>query len=677
MESSGRSVRVVVGRMGDAIKEPLLFSLPPYLNDIKLGTFVIVEVGGRLRVGCVVGKEEEKAKEPVLATLPIPPLPPFLLSLAHWLSLEYLSSLQDALQSIVPEVLNCIPSIYLYPQVDYKQVRGKVRREIVREAGEGVPYTTLRVFPSPQTRKKIIALIDSQILVPRVEIKFREKESEASFPLPPIPKISPISFKTPFHNAMIVWGGNREKRLGLYISAILEVMKKGGSAILVMPDSLSAEWAGRALSEFVDNIHIYHRRIPLSERYQLWYQLSCSSRPTLLVGNRSAIFSPLPTVKLIIVEGDGESSLVRKDPPSYDVAEVALQRMVQEGLSVIFGSDLPSLSRFVLANRKGIPIKRLRFQLGEIEIVDTRGTKRVIPPKTREEIRRALKGKGKVILVVNRRGLFYPLCRDCGNEFLCPSCNVPLILVERGEDKKRFLFCHLCGAQMPAPDVCPVCGGYRISARGMGIQRIASAVKRIFPEAKTVSLSSESPREPFWEADIIVATKAIALWVELLKPALSCIFDVDSLLRFPSFAQNESVYRLLFTLRKESGKLIIHTTQPENPLFTSEPLEFLRKESEARRERRFPPFGHILTFIITDEKEEKAKEKAEGLYNHLLGRRFPCLPPFPSLYPKRKGVYRYLLVIQNVSITRARQILRAALEYDEDLKWLLDTQEVQ
>jgi primosomal protein N' (replication factor Y) len=669
------SIKVILGKIAGEIGEPLNYSLPPYLRRIKLGAFVVVEVGGRLRVGCVVGRGEEKGKEPVIAFLPIPPLPPFLLSLAHWLSSQYLSSLQDSLQTIVPEVLNAVPHLYLYPKVDYQQVRGKVRREMVREAEGGISYTTLRAYPTSEARKKIIALINSQILIPQVEIKFKEKESRIPFTLPPIPQISPIPFNSS-SKVTILWGGDRKRRLALYSGAILRILNAGGNAILVMPDSASAEWAGKALSQFVKNTHIYHRRIPLSQRFYLWQNLAMSFHSTLVVGNRSALFAPLPNVKLIIVEGDGEASLIRREPPSYEAGNVAYQRMVQEGIKLIYGSDLPSLSRYNLA-RKGIPLKKLPFQLGELEIVDVKETRHIIPPQTREEIDKALKENRKVVLVVNRKGLFYLSCRDCGNSFLCPSCNVPLILCEVGVQKKRFLFCHLCGKQIPAPDVCPNCGSYRISARGMGIQRLASAAKRLFPSARIATLSSETPSQPFWEADIIVATSAIVPWVDLIKPALSCIFDIDSLLRFPNFSQYEKVYRLIFALRKESKKLIIHTNQPENPLFFYEPIDFLEKESEGRRERNFPPFGHILTFVISEKEESEAFRKVNGLYIHLSSKNFPCLPPFPSLYPKRGGVYRYLLVIPIKSIQRARRILKEALEYDKSLKWFLDLQEVQ
>jgi primosomal protein N' (replication factor Y) len=675
MKDLGGSVKIIVGKVAGEIEEPLTYSLPTHLKDIKLGAFVVVEVGGRLRIGCVVGRGEEKGKEPVLALLPISPLPPFLLSLAHWLSSEYLSSLQDSLQTIVPEVLNAIPSLYLYPKVDYQQVRGKVRREMVREAEKGVSYTTLRVYPTPRARQKIIALINSQILLPKVEVKFKERESKRPFSLPPIPKISPILFNSS-SKATIIWGGNRRKRLALYSGAILKVLNTGGNAILVMPDSSSAEWAGKTLSQFIKTTYIYHRRLPLSQRFSLWQLLAKSFHSTLVVGNRSALFAPLPNVKLIIVEGDGESSLIHREPPSYEAGNVAYQRMIQEGIRVIFGSDLPSLSRFNLA-KKGIPLKKLPFQLGEMEIVDMKGIRHIIPPQTREEIDKALKENGKVVLVVNRKGLFYLFCQDCGNSFLCPSCNIPLILCEVGTEKKRFLFCHLCGNLSPAPDVCPICGSYRISARGMGIQRLASAAKRLFPTARIATISSETPSQPFWEADIIVATKAIVPWLELIKPTFSCIFDIDSLLRFPNFSQYESVYRLIFTLRKESRKLIIHTNQPENPLFCYEPIEYLERESEARKERKFPPFGHLLTFVIDEKDESKAIEKANGLYQHLISKNLHCLPPFPSLYPKRGGVYRYLLVIPTTSLYRARQLLKEALEYDKDLKWFLDIQEIQ
>ncbi|MBC7329995.1 hypothetical protein H5T88_06505 [bacterium] len=675
MKDLGESVKIIVGKIAGEIEEPITYSLPSYLKNIKLGAFVVVEVGGRLRIGCVVGRGEEKGKEPVIAFLPISPFPPFLLSLAHWLSNEYLSSLQDSFQTIVPEVLNAIPSIYLYPNVDYQQVRGRVRREMVREAEGGVSYTTLRVYPTYQARQKIIALINSQILIPKVEVKFKERESQRTFTLPPIPQISP----TPFNSSSkvtILWGGDRTKRLSLYSAAILKVLNTGGNAILVMPDSASAEWAGKAMNQLVKTTYIYHRKLPLSQRFALWEQLSKSFHSSLVVGNRSALFAPLPNVKLIIVEGDGESSLIRREPPSYDAGNVAYQRMVQEGMRVIYGSDLPALSRFNLA-KKGIPLKKLPFKLGEMEILDVKGTRHIIPPQTREEIDKALRGNEKVVLVVNRKGLFYLSCRDCGNSFLCPSCNVPLILCEVGVQKKRFLFCHLCGNLSPAPDVCPNCGSYRISARGMGVQRLAAAAKRLFPTARITTLSSETPSQPFWEADIIVATRAIVPWVDLIKPALSCIFDIDSLLRFPNFSQYERVYRLIFTLRKESRKLIIHTNQPETPLFFYEPIEYLEMESKARRERNFPPFGHILTFIISEEEESKAIEKANGLYQHLISHNFHCLPPFPSLYPKRGGVYRYLLVIPTTSLHKARQILKEALEYDRNLKWFLDIQELQ
>lgn len=672
------SVKVVIGKRGDSIEEPLPFFLPPYIEGVTLGSFVIVEIGGRLRVGCVVGKGEGKGREPVLAILPIPPLPSSLLALAHWLSKEYLCSLQDAFQSIVPEVLNARPSLYLYPNVDYQKVRGKVRKQMVREASNGIPYTALRAFPTPEARKKILALLNARILLPKVELSFKESSREEVSTLlhPPLPPLLHSPASLPPYPILILWGGSRLRRLGYYLGIILEVINKGGNAILITPDVPSAEWVGKTLAQFVERTYIYHRQLPLGERYDFWVKCASSFHSALVVGNRSALFVPLPNVKLIIVEGDGETSLIRQEPPSYEAGNVALQRALQEGGRVIFGSDIPSLARFSLAKRRKIPLVRLPFHWGELEIKDISKEKRIIPPSTKQAIEDALRQNGKVVLVVNRKGLFYIFCKDCGNTFLCPSCNVPLIVYEKARDKERFLFCHLCGTLIKAPDVCPLCGSYKIAVRGIGLQRLASAVRRLFPQKKVVTLSSETPRQPFWEADIIVATKAVIPWMEIIKPFLSSMFDVDSLLSFPHFAQSENIYRLLFTLRKESKYVIIHTKQPDNPLFISSPLDFLEKESRLREEKRFPPFGHVLHFLFDDPEEAKAKGKAEELYEYLLGRGFPCLPPFPSLYPKRRGVYRYLLVIPSLTLFRAGKILKTALRFRRNLKWFLDVQEM-
>lgn len=675
MGKTGKNVKVVIGKRGDTIEEPLPFFLPPYIEGATLGSFVIVEVGGRLRIGCIVGDWEGKAREPVLAVLPVPPLPSSLLALAHWLASEYLCSLQDALQSIVPEILNATPSLYLYPNVAYEKVRGKVRKQMVREASEGVSYTTLKAFPTSQARKKILALLNANILIPKVELSFKEsKIQEKAILHPPLPKMLHSPPSLPPYPVLSLWGGNRMRRLGYYLSAISEVVSKGGNAILIMPDVPSAEWAGKTMAQFIRRTYIYHRQMPLTKRYPLWLEVASSFHSTLVVGNRTAIFLPLPNTKLIIVEGDGEPSLIRQEPPAYDAGNVALQRAVQEGSRVIFGSDLPSFPRFSLARKRRIQLVRLPFQLGELEIKDVREEKRIIPSSTKEAIEEALKEGEKVILVVNRRGLFYLICRDCGYTFPCPSCNVPLIVYEG--PKGRSLFCHLCGSFREATDVCPNCGSYRIGVRGMGIQRLTSAAKRLFPKAKVVSFSSEAPRQPFWEADIIVATKYITPWVELIKPALSCIFDIDSLLSFPHFAQSEAVYRLIFTLRKESKRLIIHTKQVDNPLFTLGPLEFLEEESRRREEKRFPPYGHMLHFVFDSPEEAKAREKAERMYEFLSRRGYPCLPPFPSLYPKRKGIYRYLLVIPSISLQRAGRILRTASQLEKNIKWFLDVQEM-
>lgn len=674
MNKLGKNVKVVIGKRGDSILEPLPFSVPSYIEGLTLGSFIIVEVGGRLRIGCVVGEWEGRAGEPVLAILPIPPLPSTLLALAHWLSSEYLCSLQDSLQSMVPEILNASPSLYLYPNVAYEKVRGKVRKQMVREASEGISYTTLKAFPTSEARKKILALLNRNILLPKVELSFKEIKKEEVVPLPPLPQVLHSPSSIPSYPTQVLWGGNRVKRLGYYLGVISEVVSKGGNVLLIMPDVPSAEWAGQTLAQFISRTYIYHRQMPLAKRFPLWLELASSFHSTLVVGNRSAIFIPLPNLKLIIIEGDGEPSLIRQDPPSYDAGTVALQRAVQEGSRLIFGSDLPSLPRFYLANKKGAHLVRLPFQTGELEIKDIREEKRIIPSSTKEAIEEALNKKGKVLLIVNRRGLFYLVCKDCGNAFLCPSCNVPLIVRESQEG--RSLFCHLCGTFSEAPDVCPNCGSYNISARGIGIQRLSSAAKRLFPKAKVVSVSSEIPRPSFWEADIIIATKYIVPWVEVIKPVLSCIFDIDALLSFPHFNQYESVYRLIFTLRKESERLIIHSKQVDNPLFNLAPLEFLIEESRKREEKRLPPFGHILYFLFDDARETRAKEKAGQLYEYLLSKGCRCLPPFPSLYPKRKGKYRYLLVIPSLTLPWTRRILKLASRFDRHLKWFLDIQEM-
>lgn len=671
------TVKVIIGKRGGEIEEPLSFHVPSHLrNRVKLGSFVVVDVGGRLTTGCVVKEEGEGERaEPILALLPIPPLPPSLLALAHFISHDYLVSLQSALQSIAPEVLSASPRLIFYPLTEHAKVRGRVKRLIMDEARKGLTYTSLKALPFANIRQKVLSLLEAGYLSAKVELRFAEREEKRQFLLPPSPPLVPSPWELGDKRGTMIWGGDRRERMGIYAYLIHKHLWEGGSVILLFPHPLWAEWAVNLLSPYAENIVLFHRAMPLKERYELWKRMAGSILPTLVVGDRGALFAPLRGVRLLIVEGDGEYSLRNRRPPYYEVGAVAFQRAVQEGAKVVFGSDIPSLMRLAWAKNQILDLHKLPFSMGQLRIEDIRGKRHIIPPPTREEIRDTLDQGKKVLLVVNKRGLFRLYCRDCGFYFLCPSCETSLMLQEEGGE--RYLQCFLCGRKEKAPEVCPVCGGHRIAARGIGTQRLISAVKRMFPKANVASLTTEAPSQAVWEADVVVGTtRAIIPWLFLLNPTLSCLFEVDATLSLPHFSQRERVYRLLFSLRSRSERLVIHTGQPNNPFFSLLPEEFLEMEVKTRQERQFPPFGHILTFLIEDSEEDKARLRAEEIYEK-LGKRFPFLPPFPSFYPKEKGVFRYLLVLPTPSLSKAREALRAMQSLKlKNWRWFLDSEDM-
>ncbi len=285
----------------------------------------------------------------------------------------------------------------------------------------------------------------------------------------------------------------------VYICAIAHVLRAGGRAIVLVPEiSLTPQTARRFEEAFGRRVAVLHSALSDRERFDAW-QACSSGEIDVVVGARSAVFAPMPEVRLIVVDESHESSYRQETSPRYHAVTVARERMRQAGGVVVLGSATPSLESFADAREGRIALMELkqratRQPLPSVQLVDMAkefeaGNRRIFSTKSAQGIDDRLGRAEKCVLFVNRRGSAgFLLCRSCGSVPECPRCSVSLT-VHRSESLMR---CHYCDFQRSIPAVCPACGHESIKEFGVGTERVAEDVKRLYPAARVIRMDSDT-----------------------------------------------------------------------------------------------------------------------------------------------------------------------------------------
>ena len=428
----------------------------------------------------------------------------------------------------------------------------------------------------------------------------------------------------------------------IYLTLIAKCLKEDKSSIFLVPEiSLTPQMLSQLRARFGRNAAIMHSGLSAGEKFDEWWRLR-TGEAKIAIGARSAVFTPLENLGVIIIDEEHDSSYSSETAPRYNTFDVAYLRAKYNGCKLVLGSATPAVDTYKRAIDGEFGLIRLekrinRKPLPEIVIADMRrevrrGNNSAFSAALREELDKCLKEGNQAILFLNRRGYSQTvICKECGYVAKCEACDVSLTY-HRDED---CLKCHYCGARYRVPTVCPDCGGRKLSYAGTGTQRIAAELEKLYPSARVLRMDNDttSGKEGHYKilkafgekrADILVGTQMIAKGHDFPSVTLVGILDADMSLHFSDYRSGERTFQLITQVAgrsgraEEKGKVVLQTFSPENDVLryavAYDYEGFYQNEISLRAATMFPPFSKIVRVLVTGEDEKKALEALRGVY---------------------------------------------------------------
>ena len=503
------------------------------------------------------------------------------------------------------------------------------------------------------------------------------------------------------HSALL-YGVTGSGKTLVFLKLIARCLEQGRRALVLVPEiSLTPQMILRLKSQFGRRVAVQHSALNHTERLLQW-QMIQDGGADIVVGTRSAIFSPLENIGLIIIDEEQEHTYRSESAPRYSAHEVARQRAAENGALLLMASATPSTESFYAAQHGRTQLVRLTQRYGgnplpTVQIVDMRaelaaGNPREISLSLEDAIRRNLDAGKQTILLLNRRGYqTMAQCEDCREVLKCTKCSVPMVYHKAAHK----VLCHYCGSQMEPPTVCPACGG-KLQYRGFGTQKAEEELAKLFPDARVLRMDQDSTaakdahekllaRFANHEYDIMVGTQMVAKGLDFEDVTLVGVLGIDSLLFAQGFRAYENVFSLITQVVGRSGRArdpgfaIIQTTDPDNPVLNLAAAQdydaFFEQEIAYRKLGLYPPFCGLCVIGFAGAKEIEVA-RAAARFAALLGQQAakqPDLPlrvlgPTPGSIEKINDTYRYKLTIKCRNDRRFRDLVRSTLERYEQEK---------
>ena len=498
-------------------------------------------------------------------------------------------------------------------------------------------------------------------------------------------------------HAALLHGVTGSGKTVVFLKLIERTLELGRTALVLVPEiSLTPQMIRRLKSTFGSRLAVQHSALNNTERLLQWRMIQ-QGNADIVVGTRSAIFSPLQNIGLIIIDEEQEHTYQSESAPRYDAHDVAKKRAAMENSLLVFASATPLTESYYAAESGKYKLLTLTKRYGgrplpHVDFIDMRaemaaGNAREVSTRMVRELQENLDNGEQSILLLNRRGYHtVGMCATCGHVLKCPNCSVPLVY----HKPQQALMCHHCGHTVrPLPQNCPECGG-KINYGGFGTQRVEEELAELLPSARILRMDQDSTGQKNahetmlaqfgrQEYDILLGTQMVAKGLDFEKVTLVGVLGIDSLLFGQGFRAYENVFSLVTQVIGRGGRAalpgraLIQTTVPEHPvlqLAAEQDYEsFYREEIAFRKFGLYPPFCSfcIVGFVGA---QEGAVALAAHRFGTLLAERaaaHPTMPlrllgPAPMGITMLNGKYRYKLTLKCRNDAAFRALLRETLE---------------
>ncbi len=491
----------------------------------------------------------------------------------------------------------------------------------------------------------------------------------------------------------------------IYLQAIEKAFSMGKGAILLIPEiSLTPQTIQKFKSRFEEEAAILHYRLSKGERLDSWHNIR-KGKAKIVIGARSAIFSPVVNLGLIIIDEEHDSAYKQsEEAPCYHARDVAVIRGKMTHSTVVLGSATPSLESIHNAQKKKYRLHLLsqrtaQAQLPKITIVDMKAERsssdsHLFSPLLLEGIKTRYERGEQSILFLNRRGYHtLQMCTSCGAIFKCPGCELPLAF----HLSEHSLCCHLCGYSTPPLKSCPQCKSeHTIKYRGVGTEQVQKVLKALLPEVRTLRIDKDTTRHKgsheklfrdfgTGKSDVLIGTQMIAKGLHFPQVTLVAILNTDGALHIPDFRASESVFQLIVQVAGRAGRgelpgeVILQTRMQDNPTIqfaaTSNCTAFYESESTTRQLFGFPPFSRLVKFSFTGEEEEETRRAGlqfRAKLAALLPASFYLHPLIASGHPKINHAYRFQFLVRGAGVTPVCKAAISLRETQKKVRLLID-----
>ncbi len=440
------------------------------------------------------------------------------------------------------------------------------------------------------------------------------------------------------YKTFLLHGVTGSGKTAVYIQSVKEALKLGKSSLILVPEiSLTSFFSHRLVSAFGSQVAVLHSSLSAGERFDEWRRIK-SGEAKVVIGTRSAIFAPLESLGLIIVDEEHDSSYRQQETPPYNARDLAVVRAKLANAVVVLGSATPSLESFYNAKTKKygylhLPNRIKKRSLPSVEIVDMRNVfakegRVVISKKLLEAIEETAHRNEQSIILLNRRGFSqFVLCSYCGETIRCKNCDITLTY----HKNRNLLLCHYCNFQLPKPMNCPFCRSENLSFIGEGTEKVEELIRKSFPKLRIARLDRDNVQKrneletilrDFSEGkiDMLVGTQMISKGHDFPNVTLVGVISVDNILALPDFRASEKAFQLLTQVAGRSGRgekkghVLIQTFHPEHYAIQYASRqnyeEFYHKEAEFRRKLSYPPFAALACVLIQHQDYRHAVSTA-------------------------------------------------------------------
>ena len=648
------------------------------------------------------------------------------IKLAAWMKRHYGSTMIAALKTVLPSGKKMKRQVHkfvslrlserdateaYYECVRKKQkARERILKELLENPGERIPYELI-TDKLNVTAATLKSMSDSGMIRIDSEEYFRnpvagQTSRYSDKVLSPEQQHIVDTVRKDYdqgkRDTYLIHGITGSGKTEVYIALIDDCLKRGKQAIVLIPEiALTYQTLMRFYRHFGDRVSVMNSSLSPGEKFDQM-ERARSGDIDIIIGPRSALFTPFPNTGIIIIDEEHESTYKSETMPKYHARETAIElaRLLPDGAAVVLGSATPSLESYYRAKTGEYHLFELNRRLTggtlpTVDMADLReelrsGNRSIFSRRLQELMNEKLEKGEQAMLFINRRGLAgFVSCRSCGEVFKCPHCDVSL-----SEHKGGRLVCHYCGYEEPKPKICPKCGSKYVSSFRAGTQQIEDEVKKFWPEAKVIRMDADTTKTKGSydrilsafankEADVLVGTQMIVKGHDFPDVTLVGILAADMSLYASDFRASERTFQLLTQAAGRAGRgnkpgnVVIQSYQPEHYSIVAaskqDYISFYEEEIAYRDLLRYPPISHMMCVQLFSRDEDEGMQFATRLRAIMEQQKVPkavFIGPAMAAISRINDIYRmavYVKLDDYEALVRLKDILEGCIRELEDM----------